>query len=468
MLKERRQLFEFLFMVFDLLVVTVAWLCSYWIRFESGLFPLDKGRPELIEYLTLLVLIVPVWSFTFRLIGLYRPMRGVSNLTEQIRLLYASSLAVVVFIAMVYIFREKTVPFSRAVFLWFWLFSTSLVIIERSCLRFLLRDLRRKGYNLRYVLIVGNGKLASDLVKRIRNRQELGIQLVGCVSKNGPEVDEGPEGLPVVGGYDEIKDILKNMDIDQVVVALSLEEGHALPAVMSQFSDSLVDVKIVPDIHQFISLFGSIEEFEGLPMIGIQVTPIEGINLFIKRVFDIVVSLVFLLVISPLLLLISLLIKLTSRGPIFYNQERVSIDGSRFTIFKFRSMKMNAEVSGPGWTKPGDARVTPLGRFLRATSLDELPQFFNVLKGEMSIVGPRPERPVYIDEFRRRIPQYMLRHKVPAGITGWAQINGWRGDTPIDKRIEFDLYYIEHWSFLFDLKILFLTLFKGFKNENAY
>jgi Undecaprenyl-phosphate glucose phosphotransferase len=271
-----------------------------------------------------------------------------------------------------------------------------------------------------------------------------------------------------VGQYSDLRQFLSRTDIDQVVVALPLEDHQILPDIMAELKDSLLDIKVIPDIYQFASIGGAIEEFEGLPVISLQGCPLDGINLFAKRALDISIASASLLILSPLLIVIALLVKLTSRGPVLFKQERVSFDGSPFSIIKFRTMVSDAEASGPGWTKPGDARVTLLGRLLRSTSLDELPQLFNVLWGDMSIVGPRPERPVYIKEFRKRIPRYMLRHKVPAGITGWAQVHGWRGDTSIDKRIEYDLYYIENWSLLLDLKIVVMTLLKGFKNRNAY
>jgi Undecaprenyl-phosphate glucose phosphotransferase len=251
-------------------------------------------------------------------------------------------------------------------------------------------------------------------------------------------------------------------------VALPLEDQQILPDIMDQLKDSLLDIKIIPDLYQFASIGGAIEEFEGLPVISLQGSPLDGINMVSKRGLDLAIASCALLIFSPLMALIAVLVKLTSRGPILFKQERVSFDGSRFKIVKFRTMYQDAEAAGPGWTTPGDGRVTPLGRFLRSTSLDELPQLFNVLRGDMSIVGPRPERPVYIKEFRQRIPRYMLRHKVPAGITGWAQVHGWRGDTSIDKRIEYDLYYIENWSLLLDLKIVFMTVVNGFRNRNAY
>lgn len=467
MLKQKRQLFEYLFIGADLIVVSVAWLIAYWLRFKTGLVPVDKGVPEFTQYVSMLLFIWLIWAFVFRRMGLYRPMRGVRRTRELWVLVNANALSILFLISMTYLFREKSIQFSRLVFMYFWVLSTVLTVVERSALRFFLRELRRKGYNLRYMLIVGAGQVAADMVSRVRLHQELGIQLLGCLSRDGAD-RRGPGGIPVVGQYSDLSGFLNRTDIDQVVVALPLEDHQILPEIMEELKDSILDIKVIPDIYQFASIGGAIEEFEGLPVISLQGCPLDGINLFAKRGLDIAIALVSLVVLSPLLGLIALLVKLTSRGPVLFKQERVSFDGSPFSIIKFRTMVSDAEASGPGWTRPGDARVTLLGRLLRSTSLDELPQLLNVLRGDMSIVGPRPERPVYIEEFRKRIPRYMLRHKVPAGITGWAQVHGWRGDTSIDKRIEYDLYYIENWSLLLDLKIVIMTLLKGFRNRNAY
>jgi Undecaprenyl-phosphate glucose phosphotransferase len=467
MLKEKRRLFEVLFVIGDLITVSLAWCVAFWVRFESGWFLLDKGRPDFTDYISVLLLVVPVWGLVFRAVGLYKPMRGVREWRERMLLLYGNGIALVLLITLIFLFREKTTPFSRAVFLWFGLFTVVFTLVERGLLRNLLRDVRRKGFNLRYMLIVGDGRVASDVVRRIRGQRELGIQLLGCVTKSG-EPESGPEGAPVVEGYAGLGKLLRSLEVDQVLVALPLEDSLYLPQIMKEVAETIVDVKIVPDLYQFVRVGGTIEEFDGLPVIGIQGSSLEGLGRIIKRILDVMMALLLFVALLPFLLLLALAIKCTSRGPIFYVQERVSIDGTRFSIYKFRTMVVSAERNGPGWTKPSDARITRLGRFLRKTSLDELPQLINVLRGDMSIVGPRPERPVYIQEFRTRIPGYMLRHKVPAGITGWAQVHGWRGDTSIDKRIEFDLQYIENWSLWLDFKILLLTLLRGFRNKNAY
>jgi Undecaprenyl-phosphate glucose phosphotransferase len=287
------------------------------------------------------------------------------------------------------------------------------------------------------------------------------------MSKDGKE-GIGPSGAPVLGAYTDISTILSRMDVDHIIIALSLEDHHLIPEIMAQIGDRIVDVRIVPDLYRFVTLGGTIEEFEGLPAISLQTTPLEGMNLVVKRIFDCLCSGILIVLLSPLLIFLALLVKISSPGPILYRQKRISLDGTEFTILKFRTMAADSEASGPGWTTSNDARVTTVGKLMRKWSMDEFPQLFNVFLGHMSLVGPRPERPVYIQDFRQKFPRYMLRHKVPAGMTGWAQVNGWRGDTSIDKRLECDLYYIEHWSLGLDLKILFLTIFRGVRHENAY
>ncbi len=466
MLKQKRQLFEFLFMAADLLVITLAWMLAYWIRFHSRFIEVDKGIPAISHYMSMLPFIWFIWAFVFRWTGLYKPMRGVRRGIEFWLLINAHALAILLLIAATYLFREKSVPYSRLVFAYFGGIALVLSVMERAFLRFVLREIRRRGYNLRYILIVGAGKVAGDIASRIRYHRELGMQLIGCLAKDDSD-KKGPLGVPIIGVYEDLKDILKKAEIDQVVVALPLEDHQNLPIIINQIGDALVDIKIVPDLYQFVSVGGAIEEFEGLPVIGVQGSPLDGVNLYFKRLIDLTLSLILIFILSPFLFLISLLIKLTSRGPVFYKQERVSVDGTRFHIVKFRTMHINAEKDGPQWTIRDDDRTTTLGKILRSFSIDELPQLFNVLRGDMSIVGPRPERPIFIEQFRAKIPRYMLRHKVPAGMTGWAQVHGWRGDTSIDKRIEYDLYYIENWSMLLDLKILLMTLFRGF-TKNAY
>ncbi|MDD7473562.1 MAG: undecaprenyl-phosphate glucose phosphotransferase [Bdellovibrionota bacterium] len=467
MLKERKQLVEVFFVIFDLFFIAVAWVLAYYLRFYSGIIPVDKGIPPFSQYFWFLIIVFPIWFLAYKLGGLYVPLRATARrIYESFLLIRANSIAILVLISYTYLVQERTLEVSRLVLFYFAILSILFGILERSLLRKVLRDIRRKGYNLKFMLIVGGGKVAKDVAERFRKRKDYGIQLIGCLNKTG--VYDERAMLPILGKYEDLREILSTKQIDMVVVALPLEDNHTLPIIMKVLGDSVVDVKIVPDVYQFISVGGFIQDFDGLPVLGLQESTIDGINYWIKRIFDIVFSIIFIIIFSPLMIVIAFLVKLTSKGPCFYKQERMSLDGSSFQILKFRTMIQDSEKAGPGWTTKNDNRVTKIGRFLRSYSLDELPQLFNVLKGDMSLVGPRPERPVYIEEFRKNIPLYMLRHKVKSGMTGYAQIKGWRGDTSIDKRIECDLYYIENWSIFFDLKILFLTIFCGFKNTNAY
>jgi Undecaprenyl-phosphate glucose phosphotransferase len=490
MLKRHSQLFEGFFAASDLLVVSLAWLLSYWVRFSLGLIPIEKGIPEFADYFRMLIFLWLIWAFVFRRFALYRPMRGASRWREAWLLVRANAFGVVLLLAATYLFREKSIPFSRAVFVIFWAFATVGTLASRACIRAFLRHLRRRGYNLRYAVIVGSGTLAQKVMKSMLGHPEFGTELIGCLTndgqysgmqiadipadysrrdnKNPSWTSESVSDLRIVGTYSDLPRFLRSGKIDQVIIAMPLADHDRLESVINSIGDSMVDVRIVPDVHQFIQLGSSIEEFDGLPVVSLASTPLTGFNIFAKRVLDLLFGLIFLILFSPLMLLIALLVKLTSRGPIFFTQERVGLDGCTFNIYKFRTMRLDAERSGARFAIKDDPRTTALGKFLRRFSLDELPQLFNVLLGQMSLVGPRPERPVFISEFRRHVPRYMLRHKVQAGMTGWAQVNGWRGNTSIERRIEHDLYYIEHWSLGLDLKILGLTLVNGFRDRNAY
>lgn len=500
MLKRHSQIFEGMFTASDLLVVSCAWTLSYWIRFVSGYIPVDKGIPPFVDYARMLIFVWLVWAFVFRRFNLYRPMRGVGRWHEIWLLVRANAFSVLLLLAATYLFREKSVPFSRLVFVIFWVLATISTIVSRSLIRAFLRAMRRRGYNMRYALIVGSGKLAERLSARMSVHPEYGIELVGCLAGDPSQLsgrahsaasakkagrdgtalralslspDEAMRGeadshLRILGTYADLPGFLESGQIDQVIIAMPLCDHDKLEAVIHSIGDSMVDVRIVPDVHQFIQLGSQVEEFDGLPVVSLASTPLSGINRVTKRVLDLILGIVILIFALPLMAVIAVLIRAFSRGPILFTQERVGLDGETFKIYKFRTMYVDAERRGAQFAVRNDPRVTPIGRVLRRLSLDELPQLFNVIRGQMSLVGPRPERPVFINEFRRHVPKYMLRHKVQAGMTGWAQVNGWRGNTSIERRIEHDLYYIEHWSVLLDLKILFLTLTRGIRDRNAY
>lgn len=333
-----------------------------------------------------------------------------------------------------------------------------------------LRWLRSRGYNLRHVVIVGVGDLAERVLKTVIGQSSLGLRAVAVLApdEDADRVGDRVRGVPVAGTVSQLESVIRDQAVDQVIVALPVERLAALKKIMPTLSKETVDVRVVPDFYQFMTLCGGVEEFAGLPIINLQATPLEGWSSVLKRAFDVVLAALGLVLVSPLMAGLSFVVWWTSPGPIFYRQERVGLDGSVFTMFKFRTMRVDAEAQGARMTTPGDDRRTEVGSWLRRLSLDELPQLWNVLLGDMSLVGPRPERPCFIEEFKKDIPRYALRHKIKAGMTGWAQINGMRGNTSIAKRIELDLYYIENWSFLLDLKILIRTVCGGFLSPNGY
>jgi Undecaprenyl-phosphate glucose phosphotransferase len=328
-----------------------------------------------------------------------------------------------------------------------------------------LRQIRKRGFNQRFVLVIGSGPLAQTVAERISRRPDAGLRLIGVVADGA--LGGSVAGAPVVGGYGELKSILREQRVDQVLIALSRHDSQIFEKVVAELADEVVNVKIVPDLLHGFALRSTVESLDGLPVIGLQESPLRDWAALGKRSFDLVGASVALVVCAPALAAIAVLIALTSGRPIFYKQRRMGHDGRVFEMFKFRSMRRDAEAEGPGWTRADDPRRTRLGRWLRKRDLDELPQLINVLRGEMSLVGPRPERPAYIEEFRREVPGYMLRHKVRAGMTGWAQVHGWRGDTSIQQRVEHDLYYIQRWSLWLDLRILFMTLFRRSRSTYA-
>jgi len=467
MLKKHTQFLESLLFLIDLFIIGFTWFFSYYFRFYSGLIPIEKGIPPFKIYLYLIIPILFIWGFVFKYFGLYRPKRMSSYFNEIFDITKACTFSVFILIFLTFLFRQY--EYSRLVFLGFWAMTIAAMSVERIAFREILRYMRRKGYNLRYALIVGTGVLAEDVLKRIESHPDLGVKVVGFISSNEYSSAKPFKGIPVAGIYKDIRGIIKEKGIDQIIIALPAGEHNITVEILKDIGDDMVDIKVVPDLYEFMSLRGGVEEFDGLPIISLQDTPLYGWNIVIKRATDIIVSIIALIIILPLMVLIAALIKLASPGPVFYKQERMGIGGDTFQMLKFRTMRTDAEkATGPVWAEKDDPRRTKLGSFLRKTSLDELPQFINVLKGDMSIVGPRPERPVFIEDFRKKIPKYMLRHKMKAGITGWAQVNGWRGNTSLERRIECDLFYIENWSLLLDIKIMWLTIWKGLINKNAY
>ncbi len=467
MLKKHSQFFENLMFLFDLGVICLAWVGAYALRFSGWPIPIYYGTPLFEDYLYFLLFVPPIWGVIFKSLNMYRPRRISSHMTEAYEVLKAATLSALLLMAVAYI--DKRVEVSRILFGYFWGLSSAGLIVIRLLFRESLRFARRRGYNLRHIVILGTDRLGQTLREEIGRHPELGLNIIGFLTTNQYEVGQQLDGIEVLGHIDQVQETVRTHSIDQVMIALPLEAMPALEKILKQLSSEMVDIKILPDLYQHVIMQGSVEEFEGLPVVTLSGSPMYGWNQVVKRALDLAVSIPMLILCSPIFGLISLLVKATSPGPVFYVQERMGYDGCIIRMVKFRTMRVDAELeTGEVWTAVNDPRCTSVGAILRRTSLDELPQLWNVLKGEMSLVGPRPERPVFVEEFRQQFPRYMLRHRVKAGMTGWAQVKGWRGNTSLEKRLEHDLYYIQHWSLFLDLKILCLTLWRGFIHKNAY
>jgi Undecaprenyl-phosphate glucose phosphotransferase len=466
MLKRHSEFLKNLLFLSDLMIIGVCWVGAYFIRFSVPLFPITKGIPSIIPYLWLLFPIIAVWGLSFYSFNLYRPRRMGSHLAEFVDIAKANTLSILILVALTFFF--KPFEFSRLVILYFWMLNLVVLGCSRMVFREILRVFRRLGYNQRQVVIIGAGKLGQRVGDTLKMHPELGLQVRGYLTRNSEKVGQLLEGTPIIGTVDQAADIVTSQ-VDMVFLCLPPEVESEAERLMKILSATTAEVKIIPSIYEFVTLRAEAEMFEGLPVITLQGSPLYGWNLLLKRIVDICGATVALVVASPMALVIAVLIKLTSPGPVFYRQKRVGLDGKAFDIIKVRTMRIDAEEkTGPVWAQAQDPRRTAIGTLLRRTSLDELPQFWNVLKGEMSIVGPRPERPEFIERFRTQIPQYNLRHKMKAGITGWAQINGFRGNTCWEKRLAYDMYYIEHWSLWLDVKIMIMTLWKGLIHREAY
>ena len=478
MIRHNRLLVAF-HVVSDGLLGLTAFILAYAIRFQTGLIPITRGLPPLRQYVNVLPFILAVVPLGFYLQGLYRLRRGRSRVDDFFAVFVGSILAVVFgVVATLYVqtyFASEAArdvgayQVSQLVWAIFLALNVALTFASRELVREVLERRWRAGIGLKRILIAGAGDLGRLVADKILEHRELGYQIVGFVDDRAAGDHLGYRGLPLLGTLEEAAEITSREGIDHLYVALPPEQHMRMIALLESTSREMVDVKVVPDLLQVIALRARLEDLDGVPVINVNDVPLQGFNAALKRAIDIGISASALIVLSIPLAIVAALVRFTSNGPIFYRQERMGLDGKSFTIVKFRSMFDDAEKhTGPVWAVQGDSRVTPLGRFMRRSNVDELPQLWNVLMGDMSIVGPRPERPHFVEQFKHKIPQYMLRHKVKAGLTGWAQVNGWRGNTPLEKRIEYDLYYIENWSVRLDLKIIWLTLLRGFFHKHAY
>jgi Undecaprenyl-phosphate glucose phosphotransferase len=466
MLKRYEENVADMFRLSDACVVVAAWLASYPLRFFYSPFDVTKGLPRFGTYAALAPLVGVLWMAVFTWMRVYELRRTSTRAAELLLILKAHGVAVLLFIAFTYAFEDYR--YSRIVMAYFAVLGATGVCGLRVVIRSALRRMRARGVNLRVALAIGEGSTLSSIVEHLRTYPELGLRVGGVITHES-STTESVGGASVLGAFQEISSIVRSRRCDEVIISLPPSQQHELDRILEQLKDEMVDVRVVPDVHRYVTIGCEVESFVGFPVVRLNDSPLIGRAALAKRVTDGLISAIALLVLSPLLLLIAMLVKLTSRGPVIYAQERMGLDGRTFRMLKFRSMRVDAEATtGAVWCRERDDRRTPIGAFLRKTSLDELPQFWNVLCGDMSLVGPRPERPVFVQKFRGEVSCYMLRHKVKSGITGWAQINGWRGNTPLEGRIACDLFYIRNWSYALDLKILLLTIWKGFVNRNAY
>jgi Undecaprenyl-phosphate glucose phosphotransferase len=481
MMRRYNRLLVAFYVLTDALLGMAAFALAYLLRFETAIaqvIPVTKGQPPFGQYVKLLPFIGALIPIAFQFQGLYRLRRGRSRVDDFFAVFVGTILAVVLGVLGTLSVQTYYLPaelkdqgvleVSQPVWALFLVINVVFTYLSRELVREALERRWRAGIGLKRVLIVGSGELGRMVADKVLQHRELGFKVIGFLDDRANGDHIGYRGLPLLGTLTEADEIIRVERIDHVYVALPLEEHVKMLGIVEATNREGVEVHVVPDLLQFIALRARLENLDGVPIISLNDVPLRGFNSVLKRAIDIGISAVTLLSMSIPFLVIAALVRRTSPGSIFYKQERMGLDGKGFQVYKFRSMYQGAEdETGPVWARDNDPRCTPIGRWLRRFDLDELPQLWNVFRGDMSIVGPRPERPYFVEQFKHRIPQYMLRHKVKAGITGWAQVNGWRGNTSLEKRIEYDLYYIENWSMGLDLKIMWLTLLRGLQ-KHAY
>jgi Undecaprenyl-phosphate glucose phosphotransferase len=476
-LKTQRLYFTIIFLTGDIIITCFSFLLAYYIRFKS-VFDVPKGIPELSQYLRLLPFLGVIWLFIFYFRGHYKLKLERSRIDEFLSIFISVCITVILILSLTlyyrvyYRYQPEIAPkyeFSQFVFGLFLTIDTVLLYLLREGVRHYIERARKKGLYKKNIIIAGAGDLGKFLAKKMHAHPELGFNLIGFLDDDPNKADMEYMGVPVIGTLQDFTKIVAHKKIEQLYIALPLRAQQKTFRLIQHANREGIAIMYVPDLLQFVVLKAGLEELDGIPMINLTSTPLGGWKRIIKRLMDIILSIAGLLLMILLYPIVAPIIKLSSKGPIFYKQTRMGMDGNTFQIYKFRSMTVDAEKkSGPVWATKDDPRRTWIGRILRRQSLDELPQFYNVLKGDMSTVGPRPERPEFVNKFKEKYPQYMLRHKVKSGITGWAQVNGWRGNTAVDKRIEYDLFYIENWSLSLDLKILAFTLWQILIHKNVY
>ena len=469
MIKDNQKVFNRLHLLVDALIVAISYLLAWYIKFATIFANTEPGAGALSKetYFSFLYFLVPGYILIYYYFNMYKPKRATRRKYEIINIFTANTVGLVLFIVTLYMVKIQ--HFSREMMVLFYVINIALTTLFRTMVRSLLQFFRKKRYNMKYILLIGYSRAAEEYITRINANPQWGYVIRGILDDRIPS-GTTYKGVKVVGRIENIHYILPENKLDEIAITLALADYDNLENIVDLCEKSGVHTKFIPDYNSLVPSHPYTEDLMGLPVINIRYVPLTNtINWVAKRTVDVVGSFVGIVLSSPIMLVCALAVKFTSKGPVIFKQERVGLHNKTFKMYKFRTMETQKAVAEQqGWTVKDDPRVTKIGKFLRRTSLDELPQLFNILVGEMSLVGPRPERPQFVDKFKEEIPRYMVKHQVRPGLTGWAQINGYRGDTSIRKRIEYDLYYIENWSMVFDIRIMFLTIFKGFINKNAY
>ena len=467
MIKDNQKFLNRLHLVLDILIVILSYMLAWYLKFKSIFFEGIESKLGFADYMLALIWIVPLFLLMYSACSLYSPKRVMGRRVEISKIVQANSLGVMLILTILFITRQE--HFSRQMTFIFYIINIILGVAVRLGIHTLLRAMRKQGFNQKHILLIGYSQTAKGYIDRIRANPQWGYTIVGILDDN---IVSGKEyrGVKILGRIANLEVILPENRLDEIAITLGLSEYNKLEHIVAECEKSGVHTKFIPDYMKIIPTKPYTEDLMGLPVINIRYVPLSNtFNSFVKRCVDIFGALVGIVLFSPIMLIVAVLIKATSKGPLIYKQDRVGLHNKPFKMYKFRSMVVQKETEEKKcWTTKGDARVTSVGKFIRKTSIDELPQFFNILKGDMSLIGPRPERPFFVEKFKEEIPRYMVKHQVRPGLTVWALVNCYRGDTSIMKRIEYDLYYIENWTLGFDIKILFLTFFKGFVNKNAY
>lgn len=471
MIKDNQRFLNNLHVLLDVLIICASYALAWLLTIVAPIFPAGHGVLPPQVYFTALIPIVPAYLLLYWAFHLYEPKRTHSKRAELWHICQACAVGLMLLTSILFAFRRSGYfgNFSTRMLVAFSIIDITLTTVERFGIRYILSRLRRKGFNQKHVMLVGFSDASDQFIDACRRNPDWGYHIYGIVDDIA-EVGEGYKGVRVVGRISELEHILAQNTIDEIAITLPLAAYAKLDGIVHVCEKSGVHTKFIPDYNNIIHSKPVTEDMDGLPVINIRNVPLtDPVKATAKRAVDICGALVGIILFSPIMLVVATLIKLTSPGPIIFKQERVGLHNKPFMMYKFRSMVQQTEADEKkGWTVPGDPRVTRVGRFIRKTSIDEFPQFFNVLAGQMSLIGPRPERTQFVEMFKEEIPRYMIKHQVRPGMTGWAQVNGLRGDTSIYERVKYDIWYIENWTMSLDVKILFLTIFKGFVNKNAY